>query len=187
LHCIYKKNMKIKRLILLLFPILSVLATSCTNTTDPEVYYSKWKAQNEDYFLNMKDSLGYVLYTIPARQGGSSFYYKITSPGNQNSASPLISDYVKVNYRGTVINGNIFDQTYNGTGSLTDTTAVPVSFYANQLITGWGENLVQMKVGERRTIVIPYQLGYGTTGYASIPPYTTLIFDIQLISFTHTN
>jgi len=179
--------MKIKKNIILFFPILSVIITSCINTTDPEVYYVKWKTQNETYFTNMKDSLDYVLYTIPASAGGNSFYYKITSPGDLNSASPIISDYVKVNYRGKDITGNVFDQTYTGTGSVSDATAVPVSFYANQLIRGWGANLIQMKVGERRTIVIPQQLAYGITGYSSILPYTTLIFDIQLISFTHSN
>jgi len=180
--------MKIKKSIILFFPLLTVLITSCnTKSIDPAEYYAEWKAQNESYFVNMKDSVGYVLYTIPANQGGSSYYYKITSPGDQNSGSPKLTDNVKVNYRGKIINGSIFDQTYKGVGIPVDSTATPRTFLLNGLIPGWQVNLLQMKAGEKRTIILPQELGYGTYGGGAIPPYSTLVFDIQLISFTPGN
>ena len=180
--------MKIKKTILFFFPLLTVLLTSCIpKTIDPVEYYAEWKTLNETYFANMKDSVGYVLYTIPANQGGSSFYYKVNAPGDQTGGSPSLTDYVKVNYRGKNISGAIFDQTYKGSGVLVDSTAVPVTLYLGNLIPGWKQNLLQMKPGEKRTIVIPQELGYGVNGVNVIAPYSTLIFDIQLISFSPAN
>lgn len=156
--------------------------SSCISDNISE-YYADWKVKNDSYLTNMKDSSGYVLYNIPASRGGSSFYYKITSPGDESGTSPLGTDYVTVNYRGKLITNYIFDETYTGNNPASDTTATPFTFYASGLIRGWTENLIQMKAGEVRRIVIPYELGYGAMGYGSILPYSTLVFDIQLKSF----
>jgi len=172
--------MKSNKLMILTISLFLILSYSCNKEDDTSEVIAKWKTQNETYFTNMKDSAGYVLYEIPSAPAGYSYYYKITTAGNQSSGSPLSTDSVYVNYRGRTVDGVVFDQTYAGKTPVGDINATPRKFKLNQLITGWTYNLMQMKVGEIRTIVLPQQLGYGAR---SSMPYSTLIFDIQLISY----
>jgi len=174
--------MKSNKLLILTISLFLILTYSCNKSDDTAEIIAKWKTQNETYFANMKDSAGYVLYEIPSAPAGYSYYYKITSPGNPNAGSPLSTDSVYVNYRGRTISGAVFDQTYSGKTPVGDATATPRMFKLNQLITGWTYNLTQMKVGEIRTIVLPQQLAYGAY-YMPSMPYSTLVFDIQLISY----
>jgi hypothetical protein len=173
--------MKSNKLLILIISIFLILAYSCSKDDTAEIV-TKWKTQNETYFSNMKDSIGYVLYEIPSTSAGYSYYYKITTPGDQSSVSPLSTDSVYVNYRGRTISGAVFDQTYTGKTPVGDANAKPRMFKLNQLIPGWTYNLGQMKVGEIRTIVLPQQLAYGAY-YRPSMPYSTLIFDIQLVSY----
>ena len=173
------------------FSILSLctfvmLLTSC-NMFDPNSIVSAWKTQNDNYFTNMKDSTGYVLYTVPTSSGGGSFYYKITTQGDPNSTSPQTTDQVLVNYRGKLVNGFVFDQTYKGNVIAVDTTATPRIFsVGGGIIQGWTDNLTQMKVGEIRSIVMPQELGYGAQGSgAAISPYSTTIWVVQLVKVIH--
>lgn len=158
-----------------------ILAYSCKKDDTAEIV-AKWKIQNETYFANIKDSAGYVLYEIPTAPAGYNYYYKINIRGNQTSESPLSTDSVYVNYRGRTISGAVFDQTYSGKTPVGDATATPRMFKLNQLISGWTYNLMQMKVGEIRTVVLPQQLAYGAN-YSPSMPYSTLIFDIQLVYY----
>jgi FKBP-type peptidyl-prolyl cis-trans isomerase len=173
--------MKSNKLLILTISLFLILAYSCKKDDTAEIV-EKWKTQNETYFSNMKDSAGYVLYEIPSAPAGYSYYYKISTAGNQNSGSPLSTDTVYVNYRGRTIDGVVFDQTYAGKTPVGDTNATPRMFKLNRLISGWTYNLMQMKVGEIRTIVLPQQLAYGAY-YMPKMPYSTLVFDIQLLSY----
>lgn len=175
--------MKNNYLIIFSLSLFVLFISSCNN--DPANVYATWKSQNDNYFTNMKDSTGYILYTIPVTFGGGSYYYKITTQGNENDGNPLVTDNVTVNYRGSLINGTVFDQTYTGSNPVNDKAATPRTFRVNQLISGWTENLLQMKPGEIRTIVLPQELSYGSSGVSSILPYSTLRFDVQLVSFSH--
>ena len=159
-----------------------VLFTSCS-PLDTTGAVNDWKIKNVSYFANMKDSMAYVHDTSAAKSFGSSYYYKITTPGVQNSISPVSGDQVTVNYRGKLVDGSVFGQTY--TTSVIDSTATPQTFYDNQLIPGWTYNLLQMKVGETRSIVLPQELGYGTTGQGAISPYSTTVWVVQLIKVIH--
>jgi FKBP-type peptidyl-prolyl cis-trans isomerase len=159
-----------------------MLFTSC-NPIDTTGAVNDWKIKNASYFTNMKDSVGYVHDTLAAKSMGSSYYYKITTPGVQNSISPVSGDQVVVNYRGKLVDRTVFDQTY--TKAVIDSTATPRTFYDNQLIPGWTYNLLQMKVGEIRSIVLPQELGYGVNGQGAISPYSTTIWVVQLIKVIH--
>ena len=174
--------MKSNKLIFLSAYVFFILSTSCKTNNDD--VFADWKVKNETYFANMKDSVGYVLYNVPISSGGGSFYYKITTPGDTNSLSPTFNDIVKVNYRGKLIDGRVFDQSYIGNTFPNDSTGTELTIEVNKLIKGWTENLMQMKPGEKRRIVLPQELGYGGAYMSNLLlPYSTTIWDIQLIAF----
>lgn len=90
---------------------------------------------------------------------------------------PKGTDVVTVNYKGTLINGKVFDATEPG---------MPAQFVVNKLIPGWTEALQLMREGDEWEIAIPSTLGYGSRGAGdgAIPPNQTLVFDLTLISVT---
>ena len=172
---------------ILFLSVFLLLLTSC-KSNDSRGIYEEWKSKNDLFFTNMKDSTGYTLYNIPLTKGGSSYYYKIKSPGIQSSVSPLYTDFVEVQYRGKTITGIVFDQTYTGAVAPTDSTATIGEFYVNQLVRGWSDNLIHMKTGELRTIVLPQDLGYGDTGAGNmIPPFSATIWEVRLVKVIHKN
>jgi FKBP-type peptidyl-prolyl cis-trans isomerase len=87
---------------------------------------------------------------------------------------PAATDLVTVNYKGTLINGKVFDATEPG---------LPAQFTVNKLIPGWTEALQLMREGDEWELVIPASLAYGARGAGgAIPPDQTLVFDLTLIS-----
>lgn len=90
--------------------------------------------------------------------------------------SPVPGDKVQVLYTGQLLNGEVFDKQLD--------PAKPFSFRIkrDQVIAGWDEALQFMKPGEKRLVIIPYELGYGTKGNPpSIPKRATLVFEIELL------
>lgn len=97
--------------------------------------------------------------------------YKIVHNGF--GQRPKATDSVTVNYKGSLINGKVFDQTEPG---------LPATFQVNQLIPGWTEALQLMREGDTWHIVIPSDLAYGARGAGgAIPPNQTLVFDLTLL------
>jgi FKBP-type peptidyl-prolyl cis-trans isomerase len=87
---------------------------------------------------------------------------------------PKATDLVTVNYRGSLLNGKVFDATEPG---------LPAQFTVNKLIPGWTEALQLMREGDEWQLVIPSSLAYGGRGAGdAIPPNQTLVFDLTLIS-----
>lgn len=86
-------------------------------------------------------------------------------------------DEVDVHYIGTLTDGTVFDSSMS--------RGVPITFVLGQgrVIQGWELGILGMKVGEKRTLTIPPQLGYGATGTPGgpIPPNATLMFDVELV------
>lgn len=102
----------------------------------------------------------------------SGLQYEVLVSGT--GATPKLTDKVTTNYRGTLINGNQFDSSYD--------RGEPATFPVNGVIKGWTEALQMMKEGDKWRLYIPYNLAYGERGAGrDIPPYATLIFDIELI------
>ncbi len=101
----------------------------------------------------------------------SGLLYKIEKPGT--GKIPKDSDTVVVNYKGTLIDGTEFDNSY--------TRGEPLSFRLGGVIPGWQEGLKHLKKGGKITLVIPPDLAYGKTGMPGIPPNSTLIFDVELL------
>lgn len=84
-------------------------------------------------------------------------------------------DTVTVNYLGTLENGKKFDSSYDRNQPFTTQIGV------GQVIKGWDEGIVGMKVGGKRKLTIPPALGYGSQDMGSIPPNSTLIFEVELL------
>jgi FKBP-type peptidyl-prolyl cis-trans isomerase FklB len=102
----------------------------------------------------------------------SGLQYKVLTPGT--GPKPSSFDDVTVHYRGSFIDGRIFDSSYE--------RGKPHSFPVNRVIAGWSEALQLMKVGDRWQIFIPHYLAYGEAGFNNeIGPSTTLIFEMELL------
>lgn len=92
---------------------------------------------------------------------------------NGRGAKPTAKSMVKVHYRGTLIDGTEFDNSFS--------RKRPESFRLNEVIEGWQEALKEMSVGARWMIYIPSYLGYGTRAAGKIKAYSTLIFEVELL------
>ena len=102
----------------------------------------------------------------------SGLQYLVIKEGN--GKRPKATDQVKCHYEGTLINGQMFDSSIK--------RGEPATFPLNQVIAGWTEGLQLMQEGSKYRFFIPYNLGYGERGAGNtIPPYSTLIFDVELI------
>lgn len=102
----------------------------------------------------------------------SGLQYMVLKEGD--GKSPKATDKVRCHYEGMLIDGTLFDSSLQ--------RGEPADFPLNGVITGWTEGLQLMKEGAKYRFFIPYMLGYGEGGAGnSIPPYSTLIFDVELI------
>jgi FKBP-type peptidyl-prolyl cis-trans isomerase FkpA len=101
----------------------------------------------------------------------SGLVYLETQAGT--GEAPKATDTVKVHYRGTLIDGTEFDSSYK--------REQPASFPLNRVIPCWTEGLQKMKVGGKAKLVCPSDLAYGDRGRPSIPPGSTLVFEVELL------
>ncbi len=105
----------------------------------------------------------------------SGLQYVVDRKG-EGGPSPIYGQKVTVHYQGTLLNGKIFDSSY--------LRKAPTSFKIGEVIEGWNEALQTMTKNEKRTLIIPPELGYGEYGYPGvIPPNAYLIFEVELLSF----
>ncbi len=104
----------------------------------------------------------------------SGLQYKVIKAGQ--GEVPKATDEVEVIYEGRLIDGTVFDATSKHGGAKTD------KFRAGNLIKGWTEALTTMPVGSKWQLYIPYELAYGERQAGQIPPYSTLVFDLELVS-----
>ena len=107
------------------------------------------------------------VYTTP-----SGLKYMRIREGN-STICPKATDRVKVHYKGTLIDGTVFDSSYD--------RGEPITFQLNQVIPGWTEGLQKMEEGSKYVLFVPYNLGYGEQQMGSIPPGSTLIFEVELL------
>ncbi len=101
----------------------------------------------------------------------SGLQYRIIKAGT--GEKPTTADRVKTHYTGTLIDGKKFDSSLD--------RGQPATFGVTQVIKGWTEALQLMPEGSKWELFIPHTLAYGAQGQGSIPPYSTLIFEIELI------
>ena len=102
----------------------------------------------------------------------SGLQYQVLTEGN--GKKPSATDQVKCHYEGTLIDGTIFDSSYQRNE--------PATFGLNQVIAGWTEGVQLMSEGAKYRFFIPYNLAYGERGAgAQIPPFAALVFDVELL------
>ena len=102
----------------------------------------------------------------------SGLQYKVLTQGD--GEVPQKTDKVKVHYEGRLIDGTVFDASSKHGNE-------PATFRPDQVIKGWTEALTMMPVGSKWQLYIPQELGYGERQAGQIPPYSTLIFDVELV------
>ena len=127
--------------------------------------YKGAKSEGEKYLSENAKKEGVT--TLP-----SGLQYQVLKEGN--GKSPKATDKVVCHYEGMLVDGTMFDSSIQ--------RGEPATFPLNGVIAGWTEGLQLMKEGAKYRFFIPYQLGYGERGAgASIPPFATLVFDVELI------
>ncbi|GAA5316691.1 MAG: FKBP-type peptidyl-prolyl cis-trans isomerase [Candidatus Pelagadaptatus aseana] len=102
----------------------------------------------------------------------SGLQYEIITEGS--GEKPVATSTVRTHYHGTLIDGTVFDSSYD--------RGQPAEFPVNGVIAGWTEALQLMPVGSKWRLTIPYNLAYGEQGAGgAIGPYSTLVFDVELL------
>ena len=101
----------------------------------------------------------------------SGLQYEVLKMGK--GKKPSATDKVKVHYHGTLVDGKVFDSSVE--------RGEPITFGLNQVIAGWTEGVQLMPVGSKFKFYIPQNLGYGERAAGDIPPYSTLIFEVELL------
>lgn len=149
------------------FPLYAIILTiliGC-NGTDSENEFIDYKVKNEQditTYINEKD--------LDAQKSESGLYYVINEVGTGDQ--PNSNSNVTVAYKGTFLNGSVFDQS-NSNG---------ISFNLQQVIKGWTEGITYFKEGGSGLLLIPAHLGYGNNDSRGIPGGSVLIFEIKLIT-----
>ena len=102
----------------------------------------------------------------------SGLQYEVLAAGEGDK--PTAQSTVRTHYHGTFINGDVFDSSYD--------RGQPAEFPVGGVIAGWTEALQLMPVGAKYRLYVPYNLAYGERGsQGAIPPYSTLVFDVELL------
>ena len=144
----------------------SVIPSTKLNSLYDNVVKENFEKPNKNFLKQKEKEKGIV-------KTASGLLYKVITAGT--GAKPNPSNKVKVHYEGSTIDGKIFDSSY--------ARGEPVEFGLGQVIKGWTEGLQLMSPGSKYKLYIPQELGYGGRNQAQIPPYATLIFTVELISF----
>jgi FKBP-type peptidyl-prolyl cis-trans isomerase FklB len=104
----------------------------------------------------------------------SGLQYEIITAGEEGGVSPTRESTVRTHYHGTFTDGKVFDSSYD--------RGQPAEFPVGGVIAGWTEALQLMTKGAKWRLTVPYQLAYGAQGSpGGIPPYSTLVFDVELL------
>jgi FKBP-type peptidyl-prolyl cis-trans isomerase FklB len=130
------------------------------------------RKKSEQFLLENKQKEGVVTLS-------SGLQYKILNAAPATAESPKLLDSARIHYRGTFIDGKVFDSSYE--------RGQPLTFPLNRVIPGWSEVLQKMKVGDKWQVFIPPYLAYGENGFGPhIAPNTCLIFEIELLGINDT-
>ena len=139
-------------------------ANGYIQTAIDNIKYGETKAQGEEFLAANKLREGVITTE-------SGLQYEVIKQGK--GPKPTADSKVKVHYHGTLIDGTVFDSSVD--------RGEPIEFNLNQVIKGWTEGVQLMPVGSKYKFYIPQDLGYGSRAAGQIPPYSTLIFEVELL------
>ena len=184
-------NRKIYILLALLITGTALFVSSCSKDDDNKVDQD-WKTFQETEFQKVAKNTEYT--EVASETGNGSIYWQNSSVITDSdlasrittSGTPEFTDTVSVRYEGWYyqLDGTkyIFDSTEGPTNvSTTNPNKVAKQFAVNAVIDGWTTALQRMHEGDEKLVVIPQQLGYGSSAQTYIPAYTTLWFRIKLV------
>lgn len=146
--------------------VSAILFVGCSKDDNETNSLEEYVAQCQNFLAENAKREGVVTTA-------SGLQYEVLREGREDGKRPTAESQVRCHYQGTFIDGRVFDSSY-ASGS-------PIVFPLNGVIKGWTEGLQYMTEGAKYRFVIPFQLAYGPYGYATIPPYSTLIFEVELI------
>lgn len=142
-------------------------ATACQerfNLSTTNIKFADNKTAGEQFLAANKDKEG-------VQTTASGLQYKVLTPGD--GPKPVATSVVTVNYEGRLIDGTVFDSSYE--------RGKPLDLPLNQVIDGWTEALQMMQVGAEWELYIPQELAYGAQELGTIKPFSALIFKVQLL------
>ncbi len=142
----------------------SQAASEYIQATLNHIKYGDTKEQGEKFLEENKLREGVIVTE-------SGLQYEVLKMGK--GKKPAATDRVKVHYHGTLTDGTVFDSSVE--------RGEPIVFGLSQVIAGWTEGVQLMPVGSKFRFYIPQELGYGERAAGSIPPYSTLIFEVELL------
>lgn len=142
--------------IFLIFALISFTLLSCKTYSEDDK--KQFDTQIEEYLKKEK---------ITCKRSSSGLYFKILEEGQGEQIR--YSDIVSFTYRGTLLNGKVFDEQEE-----------PVEFEVRQLIGAWKEIMLELKPGGKAFLVAPPHLGYGEHELAHIPPHSILVFELEV-------
>lgn len=152
--------------------------TSCLGDDDNTYDYAAWKSQNEEYVVRMTDTVSNgkkVFQKIIPVWAPDEFilaqWHNDTSL-TEGNLKPMDNSTVEVVYKGSYVNGVVFDSSYSKPDSV-------ATFKPCETVVGFWTMLTNMHVGDSVTCVIPTSAGYGASS-SNIMPYSTLIFNIKM-------
>lgn len=167
-----------KRIILPLFAALAL--TGCGQSMDSlDKEMAKQEAENAAKAqANIKAGQAY-LARVDKEPGvvalPSGLRYKVVSSPDPKAPQPSADATVKINYEGKLIDGTVFDSSYE--------RGTPADFPLSRLVKAWQMALPMMHKGDTWMLYVPAELGYGQADMGAIPPNSTLVFKIQLLDF----
>lgn len=135
-----------------------------------EQEFAENKAEGEKFLAENANKEGVVTLE-------SGLQYKVITEGT--GAIPTENSMVKVNYEGKLVNGEVFDSSYD--------RGAPATMRANQVIAGWQEALCKMPVGSKWELYIPQDLAYQERNTGKIKPFSALVFTIELLDIVDEN
>lgn len=156
--------------------VLNGEKTELTHAEAQQVVSEHFRKLSEKAFAKIKEDGEAFLAQNAKREGvitlPGGLQYQVINEGT--GKQPKASDRVQCHYEGTLIDGTVFDSSIR--------RGEPAVFGVSQVIAGWVEALQLMKEGAKWRLFIPQQLAYGAHGAGeNIPPYSALIFDVELI------
>ncbi len=170
------KNMSVEDFMKGINDVLTGVKTEMTHAEAQRVVNEHFRALAEEAYAQNK-ATGEAFLAENAKKEGvtvlpSGLQYQVITEGN--GKKPSATDRVQCHYEGTLIDGTVFDSSIK--------RGEPAVFGVNQVIKGWVEALQLMQEGAKWRLYIPYDMAYGEHGAGEmIPPYSALIFDVELI------